>query len=274
MPLFGKDKTDVSITVDRDTLVAGEAVTVSTGIGELDKKVQGARIELGYRNTYREDDHDSDGDRRTVTRRSDVVVAAEHLHLGDGLSGATEVTLTVPPGAPGTAPEVVDWFVRAVVDRKMARDANAVQALTVLTPAEALGHWAQTGSESTSASCQMALRASTRVVKPGDTIEGTIAIAPNEEISPRAVRVQLRRARFDPDNNTDVNDDTQIELSGPVELAAGTRHAYDFTITVPPAAPPSFQAQHNHQHWYLEGVLDMKLKQDPTVRAEVLVHTA
>ena len=273
MPLFGS-KTEVSIDVDRDTVVAGEVVKVSANIGELDKKVQGARVELGYRNTYKEDDRDSDGDRRTVTRTSDVVVVHEPLDTSGGSPGAIQQTLAVPSHVPGTAVDSVEWFVRVVVDRKLARDANAEHPLTVLVPAEPLVAWTQNAPESTSNDCHMEITASTRAVKPGDSITGTLTITPRESLKVRGVRVQLRRVRYDPDRNTDTNDDRRVELGGEAEIAPGGSHTIDFEIPVPEDAAPSFQAQYNHQHWYLEGVLDMKMKSDPTARAEVVVHTA
>ena len=51
-------------------------------------------------------------------------------------------------------------------------------------------------------------------------------------------------------------------------------HTFDFAIEVPAGSPPSFRAFHNEQHWYVEGVIDVKRASDPVVRAEVVVHTA
>ena len=270
MPLFGGTRTDVEIALDRDTVVAGEEVVASLDVGELDKKVQAVRVELGYRNTYKEDDTDADGDRTTSTTREDVVVHGEQLPLE---SGTPTVTLFVPPDAPGSAPDSVDWFVKAVVDRKRARDASAQTPLTVLAPLEPLAAWAERAPE-VEGRCLMELSASSRVVRPGETITGTLRISAQEEISARAVRVQLRRRRDDPDRNTDEDDKTRIELGGQASLAPGQQHALDFSIQVPGDAAPSFRAQHNEQHWYLEGIIDVKRSSDPTIRLEILVVTA
>jgi len=273
VPLFGK-KVDVQIEVDRTEVVAGEDVRVWAEMGELDKKTQGARIELGYRNTYKEDDTDSDGDRTTRTRTDDVVVATEQVQVGAGSSpGRVEAVFTVPPDAPGSAHKSVAWFVRAVVDRKLARDANAESPLTVLAPLAPLASWAETPPEPAS-KCVMEITASSRTVKPGDTITGRLTLSPNDEIKVRAVRVQLRRQRNDPDRNTDEDDSTRVPLSGELELVPGASQTFDFSIGVPVDAPPSFRAKYNLQHWFLEGVLDVKRWSDPTTRLEVVVHTA
>lgn len=273
MPLFGK-KVDVQIEVDRTEVVAGEDVRVWAEMGELDRKTQGARIELGYRNTYKEDDTDSDGDRTTRTRTDDVVVATEQVQVGAGSSpGRVEAVFTVPPDAPGSAHKSVAWFVRAVVDRKLARDANAESPLTVLAPLAPLASWSETPPEPAS-KCVMEITASSRTVKPGDTITGRLTLSPNDEIKVRAIRVQLRRQRNDPDRNTDEDDSTRVPLSGELELVPGASQTFDFSIGVPVDAPPSFRAKYNLQHWFLEGVLDVKRWSDPTTRLEVVVHTA
>ena len=268
MPLFGS-RTDVEITLDRETVTAGEGVVATIDVGDLDKKVQGVRAELGYRNTYKEDDTDSDGDRSTTTTRTDVVVQSVPI---DPSGGPVQVALDVPSDAPGTAPDSVEWFARGVVDRKRGRDATAQAELTVLAPLAPLAAWAERPPV-TSDKCAMELEASSRVLRPGDTVSGTLTLTPHEAIKARAVRVQLRRCRFDPDRNTDEDDKLRVEVAGQGELAPGERQVLDFSLMVPFEAAPSFQAAHNSQHWFLEGVVDVKRSGDPTVQVEVVVVT-
>jgi hypothetical protein len=273
VPLFGS-KTQIGMELVRGEVVAGEPVQVSITIGEPDKKVRDARLELVYRNTYLEDDRDSDGDRRTVRRRTDVVAAQIPLFdTGAVTAGRIDTEIEVPLDAPGTAPDSVDWKVRAVVDRKMGNDAEAETPLTVLSPAEPLRSWAETPLPP-SDKVRMALDASPRVVRPGDRITGTLRIAPHEAVSGRAIRVQLKRRRNDPDRNVDSDDHAVTQLEGEVELPAGDDRTYPFEVVVPPDAPPSFRARYNEQHWYLEGVIDVPRSRDPVVQLEVLVHTA
>jgi sporulation-control protein spo0M len=274
MPLFG-NKPEVSVSVDPREVVAGESVRVRAEVGEPDRKTQGARVELLYRNTYREDDVDSDGDRTTRTRTTDVLVATEHLDLADAPLGGADVELAVPADAPGTAYESVAWVVRAVVDRKRARDARAEQDLIVRVPADQLAPWASGAPNQTAApKCLLTIEPSTRVVRPGESITGTLTVAPRERISARAIRVQLRRLRLDPDRNTSQDDGVRVELCGAVDLAPGEERSFPFAIDVPSAVPPSFRARYNEQHWYLDGVVDVKRSSDPAVQLEILVHTA
>lgn len=273
MGLFGK-KTEVELSLAAAEVVAGDPVRVSVTVGELDKKAQGARVELGYRNTYKEDSTDSDGDRTTRTSRTDVIVATKDLAAAGGQTpDGTDLELALPADAPGSAPEVIDWFVRAVVDRRRARDASAQEQLTVRAPAEPLEAWAQSPPEA-DGPCAFELEASTRTVRPGERLTGMLTVAANEDISARAVRMHLVRRRDDPDANVDTDDKTSVELCGATALRRGETHALPFEITVPADAPPSFRAEHNRQRWFLRGVVDVKRAKDPSVSLEVVVHTA
>lgn len=272
MGLFG-GKPDVEIQLDSDTVVAGGTVRARATFGAPDRKTQGARIELLYRNTYKHDTTDSDGDRTTSTTHSDVIVVVQQVDLSDsGLTGGVEAVFDVPREAPGTAFKSVEWKVRAVVDRKLARDARAEAPLTVLVPADQHPMWA-TGPLECSEAWPMSIEPSSRVVRPGETITGRFTFAPSETVKASGVRVQLRRHRSDPDANSDIDDKTRVELMGKTELPAGQYQDLSFSITVPPDAAPSFDAQYNTQRWYLEGVIDKSLARDPNVKAEVFVYT-
>lgn len=271
MGLFGS-KTEIEVRLAAGEAVAGEPVRASVRMGELDKKAQGARVELGYRNTYMKDSTDADGDRSTRKSRTDVVVATKDLAAADG-QGETDVELVVPADAPPSAPEVIDWFVRAVVDRRRGRDASAQEPLTVRAPAQPLAAWAQ-APPAVDGPCSFELDASTRTVRPGERITGTLSVTPHEDIAARAVRMHLVRRREDPDANVDTDDKTSVELCGATELRRDETHALPFEITVPADAPPSFRAEHNRQRWFLRGVVDVKRAKDPSVSLEIVVHTA
>ena len=266
--------------VPRGYATAGEAVQVSIDIGKPDKKVQGARLELVYQNTYREEErdvsHDSDdiGDgRRTVTKRTDVVAAMIPL-FEDGTvqAGRIDREIVVPHDAPGSAADTVEWKLRAVVDRKMGNDAEAEEPFTVLSNPDALRSWAES-SMPPSERVRMMLDVPTRLVKPGDTINGTLRIAPVQPVEGRGVRVQLKRDRRDQDNKGEEDTPVTVQLTGEGAMPAGADETLPFTLQVPADAPPSFRAQYNEQHWFVEGVIDVARALDPVVRLEIVVTT-
>ncbi|MGE4428543.1 MAG: hypothetical protein AB7G37_18980 [Solirubrobacteraceae bacterium] len=269
MPLF-KRKPDVTVEVSTATVVAGEVLRARASFGEPDGKTRAARIELVYRNTYREDHHDNEHGTQTRTVTSTVRVDVQDVPLGDAPDA--EVELLVPPDAPGTAENVIAWEVRAVIDRKMARDAVAKAEITVLTPATQHPSWASAPAETT-VPWPISVEVPSRVARAGDPIMGHLRFTPSEELKVRAVRVQLRSLRLDPDRNKTANDGTRVELLGASTFPAGQTQQLPFEIHVPADAAPTFRAEHNHHHWYLEGILDQRLSKDPRVISEIVVHT-
>lgn len=267
MGLFGS-KTDLAITLDTDIVTAGGEVRATVEVGEADKKAQGGRVELLYKNTYKEEYRDSDGDRSTRTTSEDVVVDA--VHLEELEAGARQVTLTVPPDASGNDAKAVEWRVQAVVDRKRARDARAEQAIHVHGGEDVLAGWAER-APSRPKECDVVLEPSTRIVQPGDRITGTVTFrATREALSGRALRVDLHRVLEDRDDLTD-EATVKAELSSSVDLAVGEEERLTFEVVVPEDAGPSFRAKHNAQHWYLEGVVDRPRARDYVGRVELLV---
>lgn len=272
MGLFG-GKTALEVELAAATVVAGDVVRVRASFGAPDRKTQGGRVELVYRNTYKHDTSDGEHGSSTSTTTSDVVVATGHVALTDtGLATPVEVALTIPSDAPGTSAKAVAWEVRAIADRRHGRDARAMAPLTVLTPAGQQAAWAQAPLE-VSVSWPMRIEPSTRMVRAGERITGHFSFTPGETIKADAVRVQLRRLRRDPDGNSDSDDGTRVQLLAKSEFQAGVPQSLPFEIAVPQDAPPSFVARHNRQHWYLEGVIDVPRAKDPRVTAEIVVHT-
>jgi sporulation-control protein spo0M len=287
MSLFGSDMT-VQLAVDRTEFHPGDPVTarVVVGGGE-DDRVQGGRVEIAYKNRYlkEERDHNSDGTSttKTVTREDDVVVAMQPLPGGPTApvaAGEHVVTLTFPQDAPPSAHEpegfgdLVKWEVRAVLDRKMAFDPDATTQVTVFSRPETFASWAQSVPVPKSPECPMGLELSTRMLRPGEGISGELTITPRESVKGRSVRVQLERRRTDtPDDIERTETLDGVELATKTELQAGETARFPFELALPVGVPPCFQTQKSHLHWYVEGVVNRRLRSDFVVEAELAVYT-
>lgn len=269
MGLFG-DKTEVDVMVDTPEAVSGQPVLARARLGNPDKKAQAARVDLLYRNTYQYDSTDSDGDTTTVSTTVDVLVASQPVPVQ---AGEHAVRLEVPWLAPGTAAKSIEWLVRAVVDRRHGTDAKAEAPVLVRVPAQPLETWAQT-PVSWPPECRMSIDVSSRLLRPGDRIAGQITVTPTAELSTRGLRVRLRSVRYDEDSNTKEATPAEATLTAPLDLAAGQSVAVPFSLAVPPDAPPAFEAEHNRMCWYVETVLDRRMKKDLVGQLAVVVHTA
>jgi sporulation-control protein spo0M len=279
----------IQAAVDRTSVHPGDPVTAKVWVGgEPDARVQGARVELACTNRYREQerDHDSDGHSRTrtVTRSSTTVAVWQPLPAapdGPVAFGEHTVQLQFPPDAPPTVNEpagfgeVVKWEVRAILDRRMRMDPDSTIPVHVHSLPNQYAHWAQSPPHAKSHEVPMVLdQLSTRVLRPGEQITGVLHLNPRESARARTVRVQLERRRTDtPDNMHDTNTAAQVELAQDVKLEPGQTLSYPFQIPLPENSPPTFAAEKSYMHWFVEGIVDRKLRSDFVCEAEVVVYT-
>jgi hypothetical protein len=277
----------VQLALDRTEFHPGEAVTARVVVGGgSDDRVQGGRVELAYENRYLDEQRtvSSTGTRtQTVTTKDTIVAASQPLPAGpDGrvAHGEHSVTLTFPPESPPSAYEpegfgdLIRWEVRAILDRKMAFDPDAAQPVTVLSRPEPFAAWAQSPAVAKSDECPMGLELSTRILRPGEPVSGELTITPSESFKGRSVRAQLERRRTDtPDNIHRTETLEGPELAGETDFEAGKTVRLPFELTVPPGSPPCFVTGRSNMHWFVEGVVDRRLKADRVVEAEIVVYT-
>jgi sporulation-control protein spo0M len=274
MGLFGGGKVDVQVSLTGGRVAPGERVGVRVDVGKPDGKVRGGRVDLLYRNTYRDVEVEADDDReerREVTRTDEVLVASVPLWDGAPQEGLRALDVALPEDAPPTVPGMVAWEVRAVVDRKMGADGVAEHPLDVTPSEQALRSWAER-SPRVEPGSPLAITAEPRVLRPGDRVAGTVTLrAGSEEVSGRSLRVELVRRRREQSGIEDEQVTATVPLEHDVALQPGERREVGFSLEVPAAATPSARADRNEQHWHVRAVLDRKLRADPTADVEVVV---
>ncbi len=274
MGLFG-DSTSVTLDVLSDRLTPGAPVPVRVDVGRPDKRARGGRVELLYRNTYRDEERDHGDDRdtgpRQVTRVDDVVVAQQPLWDGGPAEGTVALELVLPSDAPPSVPDMVEWKVRAVVDRKLAADAVAEQPLHVAPDPAALASWAERTPRLQPGS-PVSLQVAERVARPGAELTGEIVVrAGGEPVQARCLRVDLVRHRRERADIEDQRTCASAVLVEEVQVEPGQTQQAAFRLRVPGDAQPSARAQNNEQHWYVRAVLDRKLRGDWTAEVEVVL---
>ena len=275
MGLFGS-KVEVAVTVLHERVTPGDAVSVRIDVGKPDGKVRGGRVELLYRNTYQDVEVQADDDReqrQRVTRTDDVVLASVPLWDGPPQEGTRAHDLVLPDDAPPTVAGMVEWQVRAVVDRKMAADGMAEQRLEVASSEEALRSWSERTPRVQPGS-PLTVTAAPRVLRPGVRVAGSVqVVAGSEQVVGRRLRVELvRRRREQADLESEQVCATAV-LVEDLTLPPGQRQEHTFSLDVPADAQASARAERNEQHWLVRAVLDRKLKSDHTAELEVVVLT-
>lgn len=274
MALFAS-KTSLAVSAEPTRLRPGDEVRVRSDLGEPDKKARSARVSLVYVNSYRYEDTDSDGDRTTRTRHQEIAVAQEPLSAAGGngglAAGSFETVLRVPEDAPPTVEDAVRWMAKVTIDRKGGRDVNEEVPLTVASAPDYLEAWAERSVKHPN-EARMEIEVDRRVVHPGESISGSVAVRANEDLEGRALRVRLRGRRSDRDGEGVTYDGPVQDLAEPVELSAGATQSFPFALNVPIDARASFQTDNNRLNWYVEAFVDRKLRSDPTGHMEVVVH--
>jgi sporulation-control protein spo0M len=288
MGVFGSDMT-VQAAVDRTAVHPGDVITAKVWVGgQPDDRVQAARVELACINRFhkKEREYNSDGPdhERTVTREETFVAVWQPLPAapdGPVAFGEHTVTLQVPPDAPPTAfePEgfgsCVRWEVRGILDRRMGFDPDASIEVHVHSLPTQYAHWAQAPCVAKSHEVPMSIeQLSGRVLRPGSQVTGVLTVNPRESAKARSIRVQFERRRTDtPDNMEDVEVAQSVELAKDVKLEPGQALQYPFQIPLPEGVPPTFAAAKSYMHWYLEGIVDRKMRSDFVCETEVVVYT-
>ena len=127
MPMPPSDqKISVRLSVQPARATAGDEITCRVDIDQIDAKVRGGRVELGYQNTYRSKDNHGTG------RNTEWVSVRTAQLFERGLApGPQFVHLAVPVDAPPTIQSAVEWYVQAVIDRRRGFDAWAEAPLVV-----------------------------------------------------------------------------------------------------------------------------------------------
>jgi len=267
--LFGR-KTPVQLTVEPPRVIAGEEIICRVDIGEIDAKVQGGRVELGYENTYVEGFRDSDGDSSTSRTTEWVPVQTVPMFAGAPAPGRQVVRLRLPKDAPPTVADTVEWQVQAIVDRRRGLDAWAEAPLVVQAAPGVLAHRTQTPPES-STEIPMTVELATRELHPGGILTGTVTANPTVELDTRGLRVQLVRERHEQDGIVEHDLGAVVALTGESELRPGGPISAPFKIALAADADQCWEAKYNSQHWYLEAVADLPMMRDEVTRIEMLV---
>jgi hypothetical protein len=177
------------------------------------------------------------------------------------------------PSGKGEITEV-RWKVRGVLARRKARDAIGEAALTVLSPPERYAARAAGRPGIDADDCPLELRlAPGPHVRAGETLSGTLGVAPQAPLQLQQVRLELLREEAVPLGVG--NEESAVEAAVVVaeDTDLGVRTEYAFEVTAPAGLCPCLETAESTVRWWLRGVLARRLRGDYTIRQELNVYT-
>jgi hypothetical protein len=254
------------------TIVAGAPLTVRWSAGDADPKVRSGRLELAYDNRYSYSVSDVDGNDKTKHRTRRVVAVTHELFTGAPQPGEHETTIVVPT-TPASAPDAVTWFVRLVLDRS-GHDPSVERELVVTASSDGLAEWSSSEPLGTRGAFDIRIDAAPRVVRAGDTVRGTIDLSTERDVKARSIRVELLRRRCEENGIKKDHVEQSVTLEKGSSLAADQRRQLAFELPIVDVGGPSFDAEHNSQHWYVQAVIDRRMVADFAAQAEIVVYNS
>lgn len=242
----------------------GATVPCRVEVTRLAAKARSGRIELGYTNTYRYRTRSTGADDRTRTRtattRAWIPVAEAPLPVG--ATGTTSVHLDIPRSAPPSVTDMVDWQVRATIDRRHGFDSHAELPLVVTTVRGMYDDWqlaAPTADEQVPITFELD---GSRHLHRGTTLTGRLSGYPRKVVSTRGIRLQLTLVQDEARGYEDHETGAVLHLSGPFTTHPGQPFHLPFSLPLSPQLHPTCTAARNSWHWRLDAVVDIAFRFD------------
>jgi hypothetical protein len=298
------------LALSRNEVTAGDSVVAVIAVPPEQAGSASGEISLGYEVTHRPPTRSSQKKSITSGRRRTAVVEvaagrieANRLESAEGGWRQCAFELPVPAEGPPSAVDGKDriaWRVRAEVGEEVVE-----ATLAVLSTRDTYAAWADGTQHRNSplwlfsrpeialrpgpaprldegeGPWRMALLLPQLDACPGEVLEGVLTLEADSRVKGRGVRVDLESWRIETVGDLSKGlfvwhprKAASAPLEGRIDLAAGDRRELPFQIQIPAEAPPSFATPHNHLHWFLVGVVDRRLRSDPTVSMELNLHSA
>jgi sporulation-control protein spo0M len=264
-PIALPDGSGGAITMPAGVFAPGTSFTATVEAINPDSKARGIRVELGYVNTYQTYDRDSDGHRYKKTTTSWVRASLVRLPLE---RGRRPVRFEIPLHFPPTVPGMVDWRIRAVLDRERGFDKTAEISIIVLTHR---GMYSDQPLAAPVLAPGIHLWLETHQVlhlHRGDVLRGKVMARPQRSVKLRGIRldlVQVTESREVREQHTSAT----IPLCGPMHTEVGQQWTMPFELLLSGSLPPTGVAAYSTLSYQLDIVADIPMAIDEVTHVPI-----
>ena len=287
-------KATIEMTVDHPSQVykPGETIHATVTIkGEKDVKIHAGWIGLFYMEDYQyketSDVYDSEsgstGSETNTAWAHDEHEVSRQLIIAEGSIPSNykqtfNFTAAIPPDAPPTCGGgkimKTGWYVKTVLERKMAKDFEDRVDLQVLSqaPGTVTGA-AQYGHSNEPDDAGMFLTLPGKEFKMGDIIQGKLTVMPKKNFTASAIRLDLvRKEMVSRADGNEYTAEIKTQVSGKKELKAGEDFQLPFSLAIPDPSPVTYQSPKVTVTYTLRGVLARTLRKDTAVEEEISIY--
>jgi hypothetical protein len=228
-------------TGDSPAVLGGTLNAVVTISGEPDHKVKGAKATLVRtgRRRLTQTDVLGHGQHNTLIHE-DVVLAETPVATSGGkvVPGGYVVSLAVPADDLPSAADQVSWSVRAVIERHFGVDVKARAPVEVLVGPDRFANEATGEARYKGEQC-VDLDLSTRTLRPGETIAGSVVLRPTKAMTVTEVLACFVVSASVKNGLEGTAVAATSLLKEPLVLQPGDPREFPFQLTLPEKAPPS-----------------------------------
>ncbi|MEA2125091.1 MAG: hypothetical protein QOI80_1873 [Solirubrobacteraceae bacterium] len=271
----------------------GEVVLRFDVAGELDDKCRGVRVGVTGTGKYLVEERDRDSNNNVRTREVwREVELHEEEHAYPAQIGPGQATLTLPPSAPPSSADAVEWQAFARVDREKGLDKVEHVPLPVRQSTDKL----PTERVPATTDDGLTLEDVPVAARTGDQLTGTLTVNLPDDAKVTAVRIRLhRRCTYVADRIDDYDmfrgntlgmfvfgggrshitrDEkvAEVDLAGKREFAPGQVERMPFTIAVPGGLGGTTGHPYAQVDWRVEAVLDRRMRGDLSVETPLVVY--
>jgi hypothetical protein len=241
------------------------------------------RVELVGDETYyvKETHRDSKGRVEThVVKRTETIAkiaqtAAVQPVFTRGDEQKWNISLQLPSDAPPTcAGKLVNiqWKLGAVLDVPNRPDQSKEMPFFILCPAPRVNDRSLLPLEPDFNDFTLKLELPP-AASPGETLVGRLTLQMKNKLNVQGIRVELIQVE---DAGARKADDVILksEISGSVAFSPSESPTFEFSLNIPPEAPPTALARHSSLRWKVKTVIARRMQTDFNVERELLLFNA